>query len=579
MSLSRRLGAVACGAVLVGGVACAAEPPPTTLMLSGVEPREVDVGDRIEISGGGFPTRKTARIVFRGTVHRAGVPGEPVAAAIEVESRSEGRLEIPVDSALADRFAATGDAGHATFRGDVTVTFAPSEPGAAALAGKTTGVVLDVRGGRAAKPERREQAAKHALEQLGIEIGGVAAASGGLVVSAVRAGSPASGAGLLPSDVILDFDGVRVGSVADLVPSGDEVAMVNVRRTEGGELRTIAIPLDGVARRVPKTFALAGSLVGAASLLLLLAMRRPSASAAIVERRIATRVRALADRRGARLREGWRAALAVVAGERAYRPSLDTVLFTSAVALVGCAAPMLAPDLDAVTLSLAAIAGGSALALSGGASVGVAATHGAGALAIASSVISSGSFRMSDVLRAQGAAPWEWLAFRSPATLLSASVWIIAAASLGASSTRGTKSRPSERAAVAVAAALIAAFFFGGWRVPGARAIEHQGWSLAAIGAAIYVAKAWLAALAIDVVRALSPIVMAHGRGARLLVPAALLGPVLSIGWTMAQPSVGVVRAVALATFGVIAVMVTWGAIRLVSCIERIGAGHLDPNA
>ncbi|MBI2395232.1 MAG: PDZ domain-containing protein [Deltaproteobacteria bacterium] len=575
MSLSRRLGAFACGAVLVG---CAAEPPPTTLTVSGVEPREVDIGDRIEISGGGFPTRKTARIIFRGTVHRAGIPGEPVAAAIEVESRSEGRLEIPVDGALADRFAATGDAGHATFRGDVTVTFAPGEPGAAALAGKATGVVLDVRGGRSAKPERREQLAKSALDQLGIEIGGVAAASGGLVVGAVRSGSPASGAGLLPNDVILDFDGVRVGAVADLVPSGDEVAMVNVRRTEGGELRTIAIPLDGVARRVPKTFAFAGSLVGAASLLLLLAMRRPSATAAIVERRIAVRVRALAERRGARLREGWRAALSVLAGERAFRPSLDAVLFTGAVALVGCAAPMLAPDLDAATLSLAAIAGASALALTGGASVGVAATHGAGALAIASSVITSGSFRMSDVLRAQGAAPWEWLAFRSPATLLAASVWIVAAASVGASST-ASKARPSERGAVAVAAALVAVFFFGGWRVPGARAIEHQGWSLAAIGAAIFVAKAWLAALAIDVVRALLPIVHAHGRGPRMLVPAALLGPVLSIAWTMAQPSVGVVRAVALATFGAIAVMVTWGAIRLVSCIERIGAGHLDPNA
>lgn len=557
----------------VGSVSCVGEPPPATLDVSSVEPREVDIGDRIEVTGAGFPVRKKAKIVFRGTVHRAGIPGEHVAAVVEVESRSEGRLEIPVDTALAERFAATGDSGHATFRGEVSVMFPPGEAGAAALAGKTSGVVLDVRAGRAAKPERREEAAKAALDQLGIEIGGVAAASGGLIVSAVRAGSPASGAGLVPKDVIVDFDGVRVASIADLLPSGDAVASLSIRRDGAEELRALSIPLDGIARRIPRTLALSGALVGAAALLLLLAMRKPSASAAIVERRIAARVRALGARRGAEVRESWRVAWAVLAGDRAYRPSLDSVLFSAGCAGVACVTPMLAPDLDVVSLSLASIAGASSLSLAGGASLGVAATHGAGALAVFTAIVTSGSFRLADLLRAQGAVPWEWLAFRTPAALASMIVWAFAAASISKKSDR----RPSERAAVLVTAALIAVLFLGGWRVPGARAIEHEGWSLAAIGAALYLVKAWCAMIAIDLSRGLLP--MLQAKALRVMLPIALVSPALAAAFGAMQASVGAGRISSLATFGATAVVLAYAALRLVSAIERVGAGHLDPTA
>jgi len=568
--------------VACGSVSCAGEPPPTTLDVSAVEPREVDIGDRIEVTGAGFPVRKKARIVFRGVVHRAGIPGEHVAAVVEVESRSEGRLEIPVDTALAERFAATGESGHATFRGEVSVTFPPGEPGAAPLAGKTSGIVLDVRAGRAAKPERREESARAALEQLGIEIGGVAAASGGLIVASVRSGSPASGAGLLPRDVIVDFDGVRVASVADLLPSGDAIASLAIRRDGAEELRALAIPLDGIARRIPRTLGVSGALVGAAALFLLLAMRKPSASAALVERRIAARVRALGARRGAEVREGWRAGLSILAGDRAYRPSFDSVLFSAGCAAVACVTPMLAPDLDVVTLSLASVAGASALSLAGGATLGVAATHAAGALAVFTAVVTSGSFRVADLLRAQGAMPWEWLAFRTPAALASMLVWVFAAASLGGQSlgAEGTRvQKPSERAAVAVAAALIAVLFLGGFRVPGARAIEHEGWSLAAIGAALYLVKAWSALFAIELARTMLPVLRAKGRALRVVVPIALAAPVLAAATGAFQASAGAGRVLSLATFGATLVVLAYGAMRLASAIERIGAGHLDPTA
>lgn len=562
-----------------GSVSCVGEPPPTTLEVSSVEPREVDVGDRIEVTGAGFPVRKKARVVFRGTVHRAGLPGEHVAAAVEVESRSEGRLEIPVDTALAERFAATGDSGHATFRGEVTVTFPPGEAGAAALAGKTSGIVLDVRAGRSGKAEKREDVARASLEQLGIEIGGVAAASGGLIVSAVRPGSPASGAGLLPHDVIVDFDGVRVASIADLVPSGDAAASLAIRRDGAEELRALAIPLDGIARRIPKTLAFSGALVSAAALFLLLSMRRPSASAALVERRIAARVRALSAHRGAEVREGWRVAWAILAGDRAYRPSLDSILFSAGAGAVACAVPMLAPDLDVVSLSLASIAGASSLALSGGATLGVAAAHGAGALAVVTAIVTSGSFRVADLLRSQGAMPWEWLAFRTPATLASMLVWGFAAASLGEGEARKREGLPSERAAVAVSAALIAVLFLGGFRVPGARAIEHEGWSLAAIGAVLYVAKCWMAMAAIDLSRGLLPMLRARGRALRVMVPVALAAPVAAVATGAMQANAGAGHVSSLATFGVTVVVLAYAALRLASAIERVGAGHLDPSA
>lgn len=559
----------------VSSISCVGEPPPTTLEVSSVEPREVDIGDRIEVSGAGFPVRKKARILFRGSIHRAGMPGEPVAAVVEVESKSEGRLEIPVDTALAERFAATGAAGHATFRGEVAVTFPPGEAGAAALAGKASAVVLDVRAGRPINPEKREEAARAALDQLGIQIGGVAAASGGLVVSAVRTGSPASGAGLLPRDVIVDFDGVRVASIADLQPAGDAVAALAVRRDGIEELRTIAIPLDGIARRIPRTLALSGALVGGAALFLLLAMRRPSASASLVERRIAARVRALGARRGAEVRDKWRVAFAILAGDRAYRPSLDAVLFSLGTAGVACAMPMLMPDLDVVSLSLASMAGAASLSLSGGASLGVLATHAAGALAVFTAVVTSGSFRVADLLRSQGAMPWEWLAFRTPATLASMLVWGFAASSLG---DRG-RLRPSERAAVAVTAGLVAILFFGGFRVPGARAIEHEGWSLAAIGAALFLVKSWMVMAAIDLSRTLSPMLRAKGRAVRVALPIAVAAPAAAAVVGAMQASSGPGRIASLATFGATMVVLAYAATRLFAAIERVGEGHLDPTA
>lgn len=559
----QRILGIAC--VVVAG--CVAEPMPTTLEVNDVQPHEVDVGDRVEIRGAGFPTRRTAKVIFRGTVHRGGVPAEAINTTLEVESRSEGRLEIPVDESLAARFSANGATGHATFRGEITVSFAAAEAGAAPLRGRATNIVLDVRGARSTKVTHGRDAAAAALDGLGLTIADEAPASGGLVVAAVRPGSPAAGAGILPRDVIVEFDGVRVATVGDLVPAGDTAANVAVRRDGSGELRAIAIPLDGALRRIPRGMIAGAGLVGAAVLLLLLSLRRPSAASAAVERRIAARVRALSPASTAR--DATRSLLAVLAGESAISFPIGAVAFTLGCATIALAMPLLLPEIDAITLTLAAFAFSSAVALQSGGVLPIARPHLAGALAVVCAVVSTGAFRVADLLRAQGALPWEWLAFRTPAALASVLVWIVAAAAL-------PRSTGGERTARFVAAGLLAMLFFGGFRVPGVRTIEHEAWSLAAIGAAVMVLKAWLAMIAIDVVRVLMPVVRASTLRVRMLGVVALLAPVC--GYALAFVPWAVGRALSVATFGAAAVTLAFAAMRVYASISRIGVGHLDPH-
>jgi NADH-quinone oxidoreductase subunit H len=556
--------------VLVSLAGCIAEPPPTTLEVADVQPHEVDVGDKLEIRGAGFPTRRTAKVVFAGNVYRGGVPPESVNATFEIESRSEGRLEIPVDDTLAARFSATSDTGHATFRGEVSVSFAASEAGAAPLRGRANNVVLDVRGARSKKVVHGRDAAQKALDGLGLTIAEEAPASGGLVVAAVRPGSPAAGAGILAKDVIVDFDGVRVASIVDLVPAGDTTATLAIRRDGQSELRTIAVPLDGALRRVPRAMIAGAGLVAAATLLLLLSLRRPSAASTVVERRIAARVRALSPglRAGAQ-----RSIVAMLAGESSLRPSLGALVFSFVCAAVSVATPLFLPDLDVVTLAVAAFAASLAVALEAP-SVGthvlrIARPHLAGALAVACAVLSTGAFRLADLLRAQGAFPWDWLAFRTPATLASVVLWMVAAAAL-------PRDRGVDRAARYVAAGLTAMLFFGGFRVPTVRTIEHEAWSLAAIGALVMVVKAWIAMTAIEVLRVFLPVVRASTLRVRLAVVMAFLSPLAAFAlaglpWTVA-------RALGITTFGAVAVTLAFAGMRLYASLTRTSVGHLDPH-
>src|SRR5262245_15258465 len=56
------------------GLACEHPTAPPLIAADELAPREAEVGDRLEVKGSGFPKGRTARMTFRGTLHR---PGEP----------------------------------------------------------------------------------------------------------------------------------------------------------------------------------------------------------------------------------------------------------------------------------------------------------------------------------------------------------------------------------------------------------------------------------------------------------------------------------------------------------------------
>ncbi|PIE05517.1 MAG: hypothetical protein CSA75_04345, partial [Sorangium cellulosum] len=91
-----------------------------------VTPREVDLGDRIEIIGLDFPEGKAATIAFKGDLYRPGKPVEKNVSIVvdQVPSASSSRISFTLSRGLHDRFAGVGpDAIHTTFRGDVIVSF------------------------------------------------------------------------------------------------------------------------------------------------------------------------------------------------------------------------------------------------------------------------------------------------------------------------------------------------------------------------------------------------------------------------------------------------------------------------
>ncbi|MGZ3455327.1 MAG: PDZ domain-containing protein [Polyangiales bacterium] len=532
---------------------------PSMIEVADVQPREVEVGDHLEVLGSGFPLKRTAHVLLRGTVHRPGLAAEPVAIAIDAETRSEGRLEIPLSSQITDRIVGTGDAAlHATFRGEVVVSFAPAESGTAALTGKATGVVLDVRPERLRTPAiaRREEAGRKLLDFLGVTIGAAAPASGGLLVTAVRPASPAANAGIEAQDVIVDFEGVRVASISDLAPSSD-LASMGVRRDGDAQIRALTVPLAGFSQRVPRSMVASALLVGIASVLVLLGASKPSAGRAFVER-------AAADR----LRLGARALL---------RDGLPSLAIVAAVApLLPIAQTMLGIDLDVG--ALLCVGGAALLALSlaeerSGTALAIARDQIPAVLGAASVVIATGSLRLDDVLRAQGALPWEWFAFRTPATSLAFAAWLATAAA------PKTRRGPTDEAATVVTSVLAAALFLGGWRLPSV-VVEKDVWSTWHLVAALTFALK--AALVAGIVRSVSAILPVESPQRlhstwRSRAPLSALALAATAAIASVSPSPSLLRVLGLGTFVACVALGAFAVLRAASSVRKIAVRHVDP--
>jgi NADH-quinone oxidoreductase subunit H len=500
------------GALAGSLCACQRDVVPPLVEVTDVTPREVELGDKIEVRGSGFPQGRSARVTLRGTLHRAGE--SPVrGVAVEATGAVEGvdRIVLSFGDDLEEKLAGHGErAAHTTFRGELEVAFASSAPGAPPLTGTLRNVTLDVRPSSvgSAIVDARDAEGARLLAFLGIAPG--AASARGLPVDGVAPGSPAARAGIEPGDVLVEADGVRVFGASDLVPASARALDVVVRHGAAGLEDARSIPLVGYsASRIPAEYLPAVLLVGLAlAWLLLLVMPSPAALAALEIRGAsllrATNARALA---ASLFGTGRRALVSVLAsvlvGTFALGPHVVDADADGAILLVASLALLAASRVTAARGFGASIR----------AAVGVALAGAGLALALAGAVVLEGAFQLGELVRVQGGAPWELAATRQPAAAVLAFAYAAvlfalvrrtdapAAPAAPAASAANAANAPGpvgvmDRLGVFVAAALGVAVFLGGWRLPGVVA-SSPSLALHVLAGAAFVGKTWAAVAAL----------------------------------------------------------------------------------
>src|SRR5258708_5814972 len=99
--------AVAC--IMASAGSCTQPPAPQLVRVLDATPREIEVGDKIEIVGDGFPAGKPARVTFRGVLNR---PAERPVRSAEIvlagTARSSTQVEVPFAEATEALFCGPG---------------------------------------------------------------------------------------------------------------------------------------------------------------------------------------------------------------------------------------------------------------------------------------------------------------------------------------------------------------------------------------------------------------------------------------------------------------------------------------
>lgn len=534
----------------LGLAGCERDGVPPLVEVTEVSPREIEVGDRVELRGAGFPQGRAARITFRGTLYRPGRP--PVrGASIEADGvvASSDRIEVVVSEPLEERLCGHGDhALHTTLVGDVEVAFASSAPGAPPLVGVMHGLTLDATPSsvRASVVESRTAEGARVLAFLGVTPG--AATPRGLPIDTIAPGSPGDRAGFQAGDLISAVDGVHVRETSDVAPASARSAQFTLRHGDSGSEETKSVPMIGYAgERIPTEYGAALLVVGLAlAALLLLVLPAPTIASAL-ELRVARRLRVA----------GAKAAVLALFGRgpRAIASGLASVL----VGTFALGPHVVGAELDGAVLLVAAVALflASRVASTGNAraSARAAAEIGIAGLVLAASiagvVIHGGALHLTEIVRSQGGAPWEFAALRQPVACALAFAYVgallvilrarddvalladarvdeaevVARARPNATAPVEHNGRLLERLGLLVASALGVAAFFGGWQLPGG--IEPRSTLLQVAGAVVFVAKTWaLAAVLLGASSIASPWSTREARKfvVRRLLPALLLG-------------------------------------------------------
>lgn len=450
---------VALLAVLFG---CKRADAPNLLELVDVVPRDVEVGDTIEILGTRLPVgeAKSATVTFEGKAFRPGkgTEGEDMLVVVDGAKPGSDKVSFALTESLAAKFCGTGEeAAHTTFQGDVTVAFDSTADDGQAVQGRVVGVTVDFRTPsiRRMAIEKRTELGRKALAHLGLAIDEAGSpTAGGLTISGVAPSSSADKAGFAPGDLLVSFNGVTILGIADIVPqNGARFAQLGLKRGNATpELRQVSMAgFDAGA--MPNDILAAMLILGVAAGILLLFMAPTAGIITWVERRVSGRMQSRIgpNRAGPQGFIVWMAdGIKSIVKEDIIPTESDEPLFRLAPYLVfiGVSATfvvmpfgqhLIAADLDVGILfvvsvtSLVAIglmtggwASNNKWSLLGGvrAAAQVISYEIPAAVAVVCIVMMTGSLRMQDIIQAQGGIgdsvlsqggwPWYWYVFRNP---------------------------------------------------------------------------------------------------------------------------------------------------------------------
>jgi NADH-quinone oxidoreductase subunit H len=550
--------AVLAAGSMIGLLGCANAGDSLQLNVIDVAPREVDVGDRIEVIGINLPTgqAREALVTFKGELRRPGQ--EPLSdQEIKVDKAQLGtdKVSMIFTEGLQTRFCGSGDdAVHTTFQGDVTVTLPGATEGAPSVTGTVKDITINFRPptARRAVIEAREKEGRRALEYFGITLAPESPPAGGLLIASVRPQSPADKVQILAGDMITSFEGVKVMSAGDLVPSGaTQKPGLEVLREGQKSIRQISIEKFDV--RPPTDLLGAGIILAVAAAVILLFMAPTAGIITWVERRVSGRMQSRIgpNRAGPQGFLVWMAdGIKSIMKEDIVPTDSDQTLFRLAPYLVfmGVSATfvvmpfgqyLIAADLDIGVLFVIAVtslvtiglmtggwASNNKWSLLGGirSAAQIISYEIPGAVAIVCLVMMTGSLRMQDIIAAQGGPggnllqsggwPWFWFVFRNPITfalfflyfttalaegnrapfdLPEAESELVAGYSTEYSGMRYLFFFFAEWANVFVMCGIASALFLGGWQVPGVSAAQQEAhFGLQLLGAFIFLLKSWV---------------------------------------------------------------------------------------
>lgn len=524
------------------GASCKTLDGPGLVTVLGVAQRRVALGDPIEIAGNGFPEGYRAVVAFRGTVNRPGArPETHFDAEAAATSSSSHSVVLTLDEALRGRFCGRGDAAaHATFHGDVRVTFEPVIAGAPAVTGVVQDVTIDIAAPVVSEAVARKRDAEGTrfTDFLGVEIERTDD-GGPWSVRVVKPSHRGERAGILPGDRLLEIDGVRMTELADFVPMAQaRESVLDVRRGRIATPISVRVEVDGFRREPPGDLGLAALLVGVAAAILGLFVAPAGRVLTWGERRVTTRLKACSAIAGRSPLNLWLGSIGTAHGPlgSGVLPLAVVLVVSAYLAALGCGRSPVGGELDLVlpiTVSLTAILltglfvggfgpRGWSLWRAARALLEVLACQLPALVAASSVLVMTGGVGAERVSLDQGAAPWNWHVFRGPIWLVAFGLYVFALVpQVGArsfplpelDSDDVVPERPGERLAslagflhLFVMAGVGAVLFLGAWNLPlvSETALKHR-LPLQALAAGLVIVKCWGVALVVSSVRWLLP--------------------------------------------------------------------------